>query len=73
MKRVRIEKNRQIVTPDNHIAVQTESLYFRRPLGVCRGSGKENTSNGRVWPSRGRRDSVRDRDIGARFVGGGGG
>lgn len=67
-KRVRIEKNRHNVKPLHHTAVQMESLYFRRLRDICLGSGSENTSIGRVLPSRGSRDSVRDRE-----VGGGGG
>jgi len=44
----------------SHNAVQVESLYFRRLRGVCRGSGRLNTSIGLVSPSLGRRDSVRE-------------
>jgi hypothetical protein len=73
MKRRRIEKNTQRETPAHHTAVQMESLYFRRPLGVCRGSGRENTSRGLERPSLGSSDSVRDSDIGALLVVGGGG
>jgi hypothetical protein len=64
---------RHTPTPVHHRAVQMESLYFRRPLGVCRGSGSENTSIGRERPSRGNSDSVNDNETGARDVGGGGG
>lgn len=30
-KRMRIEQNKQMLRPVHHSAVQTESLYFRRP------------------------------------------
>lgn len=59
-----IEETTQMVTPDNQMDVQIESLYFRRPFGVCRGSGREKTSSGRTRPSRGNSDSVKDRDRG---------
>lgn len=72
-KRRRIEKKTQTETPVHQMAVQMELWYFLRRLGVCRGSGRENTSSGLVRPSRGRRDSVRDRDTGSLLVGGGGG
>jgi hypothetical protein len=63
-----MEKNRHNVRPVHHTIVQAESLNFRRRREICLGSGNENTSMGRVVPSLGRRDSVRDKDIG----GGGG-
>lgn len=59
-----MENTTQTLTPKSHIDVQIESLYFRRPLGVCLGSGSEKTSRGRVRPSRGNNDSVRDKDRG---------
>ena len=55
-----IENSRHSVRLEHQITVQIESLYFRRALEVCLGSGKENTSRGRVFPSRGRSDSVND-------------
>ena len=70
-KRIRMEKNAHIDTPVHQRTVHIESLNFRRPLGVCRGSGSENTSNGLVCPSRGSRDSVRESDWGCIFDGGG--
>jgi hypothetical protein len=72
-KRRRIEKNTHIETPVHQNAVQMESWYFRRRLGMCRGSGREKTSSGLVRPSRGKRDSVRERDTGSLLVAGGGG
>jgi len=72
-KRIRKDETRHVETPVNHIAVQIESLYFRRPRGVWRGSGREKTSFGRLCPSRGRRDSVRESEMAARVVSGGGG
>ena len=57
-----MEKSRQNVRLEHQIAVQMESLYFRRALEVCLGSGNENTSRGRVFPSRGSKDSVNDNE-----------
>lgn len=59
-KRMITEKKRQNVRLEHQITVQMESLYFRRALETCLGSGKENTSRGRVFPSRGSNDSVSD-------------
>ena len=56
------EKSRQNVRLEHQITVQMESLYFRRVLEVSLGSGKENTSRGRVFPSRGSNDWVRDEE-----------
>src|SRR6266550_4911738 len=61
-KRRRTEKKTHIDTPEHQRTVHIESLNFRRPRGVCRGSGKENTSSGLVCPSRGSNDSVRESD-----------
>jgi hypothetical protein len=72
-KRRRMEKNTHKETPVHQMAVHIESWYFRRRLGVCLGSGRENTSSGLVRPSRGRRDSVRESDTGSLLVVGGGG
>jgi hypothetical protein len=72
-KRDRTEKNTQIATPVHHIAVHKKSWYFRRRREVCRGSGRENTSSGLVRPSRGKRDSVRERETGSLLAAGGGG
>jgi hypothetical protein len=60
-KRRRMQKKTQRVTNPNQSDIQVASWCFRRFRGVCRGSGKENTSIGRVRPSLGRRESVRER------------
>ena len=57
-----MEKSRQNVRLEHQITVQMESLYFRRALDTCLGSGNENTSRGRVFPSRGSNDSVKDNE-----------
>jgi hypothetical protein len=72
-KRRTTEKITHRETPVHQTAVHIESWYFRRRLGMCRGSGRENTSSGLVRPSRGKRDSVRDKETGSRLVVGGGG
>lgn len=56
------EKSRQNVRLEHQITVQMESLYLRRVLETCLGSGKENTSRGRVVPSRGSNASVSDEE-----------
>jgi len=58
-------------TPASQAAVHIASLCFLRPLGTCRGSGKEKTSRGRDRPSRGSSDSVNDKETGALLVAGG--
>ena len=67
-----MQKKRQRVTPVHQTAVQAESLYFHFPRRTCRGSGREKTSMGRLWPSLGSRDAVRANEAGS-LVGGGGG
>ena len=57
-----IEKSRQNVRLEHQITVQMESLYFRRALETCLGSGNEKISRGRVFPSRGSNDSVSDNE-----------
>lgn len=57
-KRIRMELKKHMLNPAHQAAVHLWSLYFRRPRGTYRGSGNENTSTGRVCPSRGRSDSV---------------
>jgi len=54
------ENRRQNVRLEHQITVQIESLYFRRALETCQGSGNESTSRGRVFPSRGSNNSVSD-------------
>lgn len=71
-KRRTMEKSTQKERPAHQIAVHIESWYFLRPLGMCRGSGSENTSRGLEWPSRGSREAVSDKDIGSLLVEGGG-
>jgi hypothetical protein len=68
-----IEKSKHSEIPVHHSAVHMKSLNFRRPLGTCRGSGSEKTSNGRTVPSRGNNESVSDSETGCLPVGGGGG
>lgn len=68
-----MEKKTQTETPVHQNMVQCESLNFRRLRVICRGSGKENTSIGRVVPSLGSSDSVRDKETGSRAREGGGG
>lgn len=63
------EKRRQNVKLEHQIIVHMESLYFRRALETCLGSGKENTSLGRVFPSRGSKDSVNDDETRGGFEG----
>lgn len=69
----RMEKKTHTETPVHQNMVQCESLNFRRLRVICRGSGKENTSMGRVVPSLGSSDSVSDKEIGSRVREGGGG
>ena len=57
-KRMIIENSRQSVRLEHQITVQVESLYFRCAFKTCRGSGNENTSRGREFPSRGSDDCV---------------
>ena len=66
-----MEKKRHMPTLAHHAAVHRESLYFRLLLGTNRGSGSVKTSRGRVRPSRGSNDSVRDSATSARGGGGG--
>ena len=61
-KRMIIEKSRQRVRLEHQMTVQIESLYFRRAFETCLGSGNENTSRGRVLPSRGSNDSISDNE-----------
>lgn len=68
-----MEKKTHTETPVHQNMVQYESLNFRRARVICRGSGKENTSMGRVVPSLGSSDSVRDKETGSRAREGGGG
>ena len=56
----KMEKNTQRVTDPSQSVVHTESWYLRLLRGVCLGSGRKKTSIGRVRPSRGRSESVRD-------------
>src|SRR6267154_3711052 len=53
----RMEKKTHRETPVHQNMVQCESLNFRRLRVICRGSGRENTSMGRVVPSLGSSDS----------------
>ena len=66
-----MEKKRHVPTLAHHAAVHRESLYFRLLLGTNRGSGSVKTSRGRVRPSRGSSDSVRESAASARGGGGG--
>jgi len=61
-KRRRMQKKKQRVTNPNQSDIQVASWYFRRLRGVCRGSGRKKTSRGRIRPSLGRRESVRERE-----------
>ena len=61
-KRMIIENSRQNVRLEHQMTVQIESLYFLRALEACLGSGNEKISRGRVFPSRGSNDSVRDNE-----------
>ena len=71
-KRRTMEKSTQRVTDPSQSEVHIESWYLRLLRGVCLGSGREKTSNGRVKPSRGKRESVRDREWAVGGIGGGG-
>ena len=62
--RMKIEKNRYNDRPVHQTAVHLGSLCFRLRRKKCLGSGNEKISIGRVVPSRGSRDSVRDREVG---------
>ena len=67
-----MEKITQTVTDPSQSEVHIESWYLRLLRGVCLGSGRKKTSNGRVRPSRGRRESVRDCEWTVIGIGGGG-
>ncbi|KAI6043335.1 hypothetical protein EDC04DRAFT_3138538 [Pisolithus marmoratus] len=60
-KSKRTEKKRHIATPVHHTIVHDESLNLRRGRDLF-GSGRENTSSGRVVPSLGSSDWVSDRE-----------
>lgn len=72
-KRSRIEKKRHMAAPVHQTIVHEESLNFRRERDGRCGSGSENTSMGRVVPSLGSSDSVKERDTGSWLCRGGGG
>ena len=60
VKRMMKEPKIHAVTLASQAAVQCESFRASRLRAIGRGSGRLNASLGRLTPSRGRRDSVKD-------------